>query len=393
MPDWAQGFANRLYGGMRDFLREGAVFELEFEQPSSGDLPDVSIGADWRGDGLLVFRYTAEEAEAWRRNGVKVVNLSSETPPGGATPVPQVIPDNLLCGRMAARHLMGLGLRRFAFWHDPLRTYSQERLAGFRDEIEAAGHVLEVLEIPSSSFPAAERARLNEAVGLAEVARLTPPCGLFAKDDIAAVMAVRALKCAGMKVPGDVAVLGVADDVVFCHGTTPALSSLRFPAREIGRRAAAMLHEMMTGRLTSAETPLRTLVPPHGVVVRESTDQIELEDKLISRALRIIRKDAPSGRLTAHDVCRRTGLSREALRLRFRETLGRSVKREIDGCRAEHICDLLRHTNWTIDQIAAQCGFSSGDELCRFFKRVVGESPGKWRGSRGVNMSTVDGIE
>jgi purine nucleoside permease len=43
LVDWAQGFGNRLYGGILDFLREGHSFEMEFVQPSGGDLPPTVI--------------------------------------------------------------------------------------------------------------------------------------------------------------------------------------------------------------------------------------------------------------------------------------------------------------------------------------------------------------
>jgi LacI family transcriptional regulator len=127
LVDWAQGFGNRLYGGILDFLREGHSFEMEFVQPSGGDLPPVVIDEHWEGDGLLVFRYTPAEALAWKKKGIKVVNLSVEQPAKG-TVFPRVTLDNPAAGRMAAEHLLGLGLREFAFLHDPARGYSKERM-------------------------------------------------------------------------------------------------------------------------------------------------------------------------------------------------------------------------------------------------------------------------
>ncbi|RYD42075.1 MAG: hypothetical protein EOP83_33145, partial [Verrucomicrobiaceae bacterium] len=200
LVDWAQGFGNRLYGGILDFLREGHSFEMEFVQPSGGDLPPVIIDEHWEGDGLLVFRYTPAEALAWKKKGIKVVNLSVEQPSKGAV-FPRVTLDNIAAGDLAAEHLLGLGLREFAFLHDPARIYSKERMDGYIRRLAQAGHGCRVLEIPSSSFPPKIRARQIENMAWRLMAGLPNPCGLFAKDDISGVTAIRALKQAGMRVP------------------------------------------------------------------------------------------------------------------------------------------------------------------------------------------------
>lgn len=375
LADWAQGFGNRLYGGILDFIRSGVAFELEFEQPSGSDLEPVKIDRNWQGDGLLVFRYTPEEAKAWQERGISVVNLSTEEPKGGC--FPRVTLDNVRCGEMAADHLLTLGLQNFAFWHDPHRLYSIERLEGFRSRIQSAGFEVTVLEIPSSGFPPKLRAKQILEMGRRQVSRLPKPCGLFAKDDIAAVCAIRALKQAGYRVPQDVPVLGVADDIVYCHATHPPISSLRFPGRAIGSSAAALLHRMMTGGEVDPHERIR--IAPRGVVVRESTGHVELPDPVVTRALALIRKAGPHRAITAEELSHMAGVSRESLRVRFRESLGRTPKEELDRLRAEHAAELLRRTDWTLEKIALECEFSGSDEFCRFFKRVKGITPGVWR--------------
>ncbi|BCU76794.1 XylR family transcriptional regulator [Luteolibacter sp. LG18] len=376
LTDWAQGFGNRIYGGILDFIRSGVQFELEFEQPSGGDIEPVKLDKHWDGDGLLVFRYTQEEAEAWSARGIRVVNLSSEEPSKGPV-FPRVTMDNQRCGRMAADHLLTLGLKRFAFWHDPNRVYSDERLEGFRQRLAEEGHEVEILSIPSSTFPKNLRARQIEEMGKRQIGRLQPPCGLFAKDDITAVCAIRAARQCGLRVPQDIPVLGVSDDIVYCHATRPPISSLRFPGRAIGQAASELLHRMMCGESFPSDTRIK--IPSLGVVVRESTGHVELPDPIVSAALNLIRKSDPKEPLTAEELGRRVGASREALRVRFREALGRTPKEEIDRIRAEHACELLKRTNATLQKIASDCGFNGSDEFCRFFKRVKGVTPGTWR--------------
>jgi LacI family transcriptional regulator len=376
LVDWAQGFGNRLYGGILDFLREGHSFEMEFVQPSGGDLQPVVIDENWEGDGLLVFRYTPAEAQAWKKKGIKVVNLSVEHPSKGAV-FPRVTLDNIAAGRMAAEHLLGLGLRDFAFLHDSARTYSKERMDGYIRRLAQDGHGCRVLEIPSSSFPPKIRARQIESMAWRLMASLPNPCGLFAKDDISGVTAIRALKQAGMRVPEDVPVLGVSDDIVYCHTTTPALSSIRFPGKKLGRAAAELLFRMMNGEPVPMDT--RILIASPGITVRESTGRVELADPVVTRAMNFIRQCPLDLVIDADLLCREVGASREQVRQRFHATLGRTPKQEIDRVRCERVAELLRRTDWTLERLAEHCGFSGGDELCRFIKRVTGFTPGKIR--------------
>nr|WP_226894627.1 substrate-binding domain-containing protein [Luteolibacter marinus] len=349
---------------------------LEFEQPSGGDLPPVRISRGWKGDGLLVFRPRADELAAWKKLGIPGVNLSTEQIPGTAG-FPRVTLDNRRAGEMAADHLLAMGLRNFAYLHDSNRFYAAERLAGFRDRLAAAGFGVEVIDIPASTFKPSQRANQFHRMACHRLSALKPPCGLFAKDDIAAVVAIRALRQAGRRVPEDVPVLGVADDIVYCLATTPPLSSIRFPGRAVGHEAARLLDRQMGGERIDARE--RIQIPPRGIVRRESTGRVEYPDPVVTRAIATIGERIKTGTVAAGDLARLAGVPRESLRLRFQETLGRSPKQEIDRLRAEHIGEQLRRGVEPLEQIAEACGFGGSDDLCRFFKRVKGCTAGEWR--------------
>lgn len=374
--DWSQGFCYRLFPGILEVARSGHDLDLVFEQPSGGDIAPIRIDEHWEGDGLLVYRYTATEAKAWAKKGIKVVNLSAEQPSNGPQ-FPRVTLDNEAVGAMAARHLMNLGLRRFAFWHDPHRRYSRERLDGYRGVLNKAGYDTNVLEIPASHFPDASRACRIEENARMMMAKLEAPTGLFAKDDIAAVCAMRALDALGIRCPEDVPVVGVADDVVYCHITRPALSSIKFPGRIIGNRAMQLLVSMMNGASVPGETRLR--IPPSQLTVRESSGLVELPDDVVTKAMRYIREHSPKRAVTVDELCKAAGVSRELLRQRFQTTLARAPKEEIDRQRAEVVCECLRQTTWKIERIAEETGFGAADELCRFFKRTMNRTPGEYR--------------
>lgn len=374
--DWSQGYCYRLFPGIIEVARSGHDLDLVFEQPSGGDIAPIRIDEHWEGDGLLVYRYTAAEAKAWTKRGIKVVNLSAEQPSNGPK-FPRVTLDNEAAGVMAARHLMTLGLKRFAYWHDPHRRYSMERLDGFRGELKREGFSTLVFEVPASHYAESERAARVETLGWKLLSKLEIPSGLFAKDDISAVCAMQALGTLGLRCPEDVPVLGVADDTVYCHLTSPALSSVRFPGRTIGSRAMQLLISMMNGEKVQDDTRIR--IPASQLTVRESTGLVELPDEVVTRAMRFIREHSPKRSVTVEELCRASGVSRELLRQRFQAMLGRTPKEEVDRQRAEIICEKLRQTTWKIERIAEETGFGAADELCRFFKRTMNQTAGEYR--------------
>jgi AraC family transcriptional regulator len=66
----------------------------------------------------------------------------------------------------------------------------------------------------------------------------------------------------------------------------------------------------------------------------------------------------------------------------FRRTFGRSPHRWLMERRIDAVQNLLLTSQLTLAEIASKCGFADQPALNRCFKRVLGESPGKWRKSR-----------
>jgi LacI family transcriptional regulator len=98
---------------------------------------------------------------------------------------------------------------------------------------------------------------------------------IFCFNDIAAIGAIRALKNAGLAVPGDVSVVGF-DDIQSAAYSTPSLTTVRQPLLEMGKRSAQILLD----RIASAENryPSEIVMAPE-LVVRESTGPAQVEAK------------------------------------------------------------------------------------------------------------------
>ena len=144
--------------------------------------------------------------------------------------------DNLGGGRLATRHLIERGCRRFVFLGDPTTPESALRLRGHQQELAEAGLGPQACRVLAVGFDAA-RART-------EVGRLLEQGvdfdAVVACSDVLATAVVPVLRLHGREVPRDVAVVGY-DDIEFAAAAAVPLSSVAQPRRELGAAAADLL--------------------------------------------------------------------------------------------------------------------------------------------------------
>lgn len=392
LPTWIS-YQRIVFDGVLEFMRAHEAWVIESPIDSSGELAPMNIDEHWRGDGLIVFRYTDAEAAAWKAAGIPVVNLSTERLDG---PFPSVVPDNFGGGAEAARHLLTLGLRDFvfvgrstAFVEDGLtglgvpRRYSQERAEGFQRALAAAGHVPRIIhmEAPAGSGDVPVWRELR-GMYLKVLDTLPKPCGIFAVDDLLAHGLLQAAQEAGLRVPQDLALVGCNDQSHFCHAATPPLSSVSYPGRAIGSRAAEVLFDLMRGTGGAPAAGHVQRVPVSGVTVRESTNVLAIRDALVADAVRLIRRQAATSAPRVGEIAESLGVSVSLLRQRFFTALGLSPKEEVDRARLDIIRHWLTASALGSGEIAGRTGFADAGELRRFFRRGTGMTPQEFRQSR-----------
>ena len=91
------------------------------------------------------------------------------------------------------------------------------------------------------------------------------PTAVIAFDDSLALQTISVLQHAGLSVPRDVSVAGF-NDSPFSAMTRPAITTVRFPLFEAGRRAASALVAAAI-----KNKPARNIILKHAVIWREST--------------------------------------------------------------------------------------------------------------------------
>jgi LacI family transcriptional regulator len=355
-------------------MQRHSTWRLEVEMETDDEVPRPDIGKDWKGDGIITFRYTDEEAASWRRRGTAVVNVSTEK---ASTPLPSVFLDNLEAGRQAARFFLERGWDSFGYLHDPHRRYSTERLDGFREVLGEHGHEVDVLEVDSSRMSSAERPEGVRDALRRQIDGWKHPVAVLTKDDISASALLRYLPEFGLSCPDDVAVIGVSNDRLLCLTSFPSLSSVRYPAHQIGYGAAGLLDRQLAGE--SIKPSQEVTLAPREVRERQSSTRFVSTDKLIASALEFIGREAPGRVVRVEELWERTGVSRESFRKRFLAVVGASPKKEVDRVRVETAKNYLAETRWAIAEISEHMGFGTSEEFSRFFRRAVGRAPTEYR--------------
>lgn len=320
--------------------------------------------------GTVLTHAVAELLRSTRRPVVNVANVLPDMP------FPRVSVNHGQVGELAALHLQECGLRHFAFVGHPRHRYSIERESGFRDALSASGWMpARFYDRPSRSYRSRGRLMaLNQRLQhwLAERPK---PVGIFACHDIFALQIVEACRLAGLRVPEEVAVLGVDNDDLLCELARPSLSSVMVPAERVGYEAAALLDRLMGGK----RSPRRPrLIPPPGVVTRQSTDVVAIEDTDVVSALRFIREQGHRP-LRVDDVLRHISISRRALERRFHDLLQRGLGEEIRREHIERAKHLLATTELSMADVAQRAGFASQPQLSRVFRQDAGLTPTAFR--------------
>ncbi|MEO6143095.1 MAG: LacI family DNA-binding transcriptional regulator [Dermatophilaceae bacterium] len=167
--------------------------------------------------------------------------------------------DNVAGGRAAAGRLLSTGRRQVAtIAGPPDMPAAVDRLSGFRNALAAAGRPADVLAYGAWTLSSGERATADL------LAREPGIDGLFAANDLMAIGAIRALRHAGRRVPGDVAVIGY-DDIDIAANTDPPLTTIRQPAAEMTRT----MIDLLLRRVKNESVPDTVLLPVE-LVVRSS---------------------------------------------------------------------------------------------------------------------------
>lgn len=363
-------YAREVLHGIRAWQRGNGEWSIRHSEQGRGARVPAWLG-DWRGDGVIARVENTRIAEALRRTRLPVVDVSAAL---AEPPFPRVVTDSDAAMRLAAEHLCERGFVHFGYCGDARFLWARQRGEYFQKHLARAGRTCAFFTAPAGG--ALRPGGDAEVRAIARwLARLPRPAGVLACYDLRGQQVLTACQLAGLRVPDEIAVMGVHNDELVCDLCAPPLTSVIPDARRAGYEAAALLARMMAGERVAAG--IRT-VPPIGIACRQSTDVVAVSDAKVAAVVKYMREHAHEG-IDVADVLRAVPLSRTLLERRFKTLLGRTPHEYLLRTRLDRVRALLATMDLSLAAIAERTGFAYQEYLTVVFRRETGMTPTAFR--------------
>jgi LacI family transcriptional regulator len=359
--------------GISRYAHQAGDWRIYLEDEPRNKLPALH---DWHGHGIIADLDDKHVERFVLGLAVPMVGVGGfSSPVFRPAGVAYVATDNERIGLLAAEHLLERGLRNFAFCgipHSPPTSWSQARERAFRLRVREAG-------FSCTTFRGRYRRPRHWDAMLDDVAawliRQPKPLGLMACDDPRARHVLLACRRSNLRIPEEVAIMGVDNDRIMCEMVQPTLTSIEQGSEQIGYEAASLLDRLM--RTRRRDSPF-VVVPPVSLIARQSTDINRLEDAEAAEALKFIKEHLQEA-IDPGSAAKHVHLSRGMLDIRFHRAIGRSIHAEIRRLQLDLVHQLLMMTDLPMKMIARRAGYSSVEYLSSDFRRAFGRPPGAYR--------------
>jgi LacI family transcriptional regulator, repressor for deo operon, udp, cdd, tsx, nupC, and nupG len=264
VPMLGQWYYSKIFSGVEAVVAAAGYDLLPYTAGAPGSVTRFldALTPRRRVDGLLIVDVQLEPAAFARLDavGMDVVTIGLERPG-----MPGLRIDNAAAARLAVGHLTGLGHERIALIggieDDPFHFSTPvDRFGGYRDALRAAGLPYRPeLAVPGNFSLEGGAEAMNSLLTLDE-----PPTAVFACSDEMAIGAMQVAQDAGLRVPGQLSIVGFDDhDVAEYVG----LTTIRQDVSGLGERAAQLLLSHLHGEQRAEGHE----VHPTRLIVRRTT--------------------------------------------------------------------------------------------------------------------------
>ena len=271
-------------------------------------------------------------------------------------------------GRQAAQYFRRKLFTNYAFFGVKDVIWSQERAKGFREEVEAA----------HCSYYSYEEApdpgddRMEVAAWLKSLPSHT---ALFCCDDAHALFVTETCHMAGIRIPEEIAVLGVDDDDLLCEISDPPISSIQLDVEHGGYMTCKYLHQQI---LEHRKQPFNVAISSIGIKERASTSTSNISDPQVLKIVRYIDSSYNTD-IKIEDILNLVPMSRRSVEMRFKKATGMTMYQYLLSVRVEHLAYLLSSTGRPYADIAYEVGFRDFGNVSRTFRKFKGCTPAEYR--------------
>jgi LacI family transcriptional regulator len=370
----SRAYGRSLLAGIAEYSKRYGPWAFYHEDPfySNKIINGTQQVLIWKPNGIITrFPQYLEKIKELGVPTVIAIHIENNIPG-----IPNVKGDNAEIGQLAADYLVRRGFHNFGFCGLKRMFWSNDRRRAFEATICKAGYKTHIFLMDQN-----QSSQHNNLQLMADwLISIPKPIAVMACNDDIAKEFLESAKIVGIRIPDDVAVIGVDNDEVVCSLCHPTLSSIKLNNFRAGYEAARLLDAMMQGKNPPAD---EVIVRPVAVVTRQSTNVFCVEDEAVKKALWYIRENSRK-QIQVEDVANYVCLSKRMLQIRFKNVLGYSIHERIKKEKINRMAELLTETNMSIVEIGQSLGFSEINHISRFFKSVKGHTPVDYRRQYGM---------
>lgn len=371
--DFAEEYSKCLLKGISKYSAEHGHWSFcrmpLYYRETLGSKGILNWAEDWKAHGIIGQLYNEMENDLYQSPIPVIAQDFKER----FRFIPNITGQYRETGKLGAEYFLNKGYTQFAFYGFNNIVWSRERAEGFESAVNQAGfhvHYFEHKKARSTDIWYYKSNSLSKWLK-----SLPKPIALMACDDNQGVHITEACKQNNIRVPQEVAVLGVDNDVMLCELSDPPLSSIELDIERAGYDTARAMDLMITGR---AKFYRDILVPPLKVVTRNSTDIYASQDDYVATVLDFIHKNIDQNLLVDH-IIKEVPMSRRSLEKRFVEVTGLPIYKYIFKLRIEKLAQRLVSSEMSVFEIALEMGLSDSKNIARQFRQVMGCTPLEYR--------------
>ncbi|MCE6988441.1 DNA-binding transcriptional regulator [Dyadobacter sp. CY323] len=371
--DFAEEYSKSLMKGINAYSREFGPWIFcrmpLFHRETIGIDGILKWALEWGADGIVGQLYNKEIDKILKAEIPVIAQDFKER----FTEIPNITGAYQEAGELGADYFLKKGFTNFAFYGFNDIVWSRERAEGYEERLKAKGHKVHYFEH--------KKARSTELwyykpSSLSRWLKSLPkPIALMTCDDNQGQHITEACRAVGIRIPEEVAVLGVDNDEMICDLSDPPLSSIALDVEKGGYDAARLLDHMIRN---GTKDYYDIIVKPSQVITRHSTDIYATNDDHIASSLKYIHQNIEKN-LHVDEVVKQVPLSRRALEKRFLEITGYPIYKYIFNLRIEKFTQKLLDTDMSVFEIALDMGLNDSKNIARQFRQAKGCSPSVYR--------------
>ena len=378
------------HGQWRGIMRYGQKAGWICQRFSAEDLDRLEV---WEPDGVVFQIDEYDKPLLGYIRACKASRVGLRAALGIENETPLALPDLAEFGREVARHFAASNYRRLCYLgpgSDETANPGSTHYQGMQEVADEHGIELEAI------FPDQRgtwrklglKRRRSLTTGWERFWELGPnlidhllgydePVGLFASFVEPSMEFIEMLTERAVEVPGQIGMVAQTEDGLTGTVTKVLLSCIVPNYERQGFEAGHLLDRVMSGEKVASKH--REYISEHEFIVRESSDQIVSSDPQVSEMIDYIRRNFNRRSFAPDAVAELMGCSLRSVQIRFRQSFQRGVADIIRHYRTQHGAELLKTTNFRLQEIVAKCGFSGPHQFERAMKKAHGMNPSAFR--------------